>query len=246
MSNIWLVTSAGIKNSLRMKIVLTILILVTLICVGGVMLILCLLLIKPEMESGAPNTAALKEHLSLALYSSSFIGIGVTLNSMMFQTMVKEKARGVLAALLATPLRASDIWVGKSLALFVPGLVLSIIMTVLSLVIINVVYFLPNIGFLASPQMIVTSLVAVPLVYLSFGMLVHLVGLISRPATGNVIAQIFLPVVINLMVQLCIRGVMGADSWQFMVLNLGVALAIGVVVLAVSPRLTAERVVLSG
>jgi ABC-2 type transport system permease protein len=245
-SNIGLVMSAGIKNVFRTKTVAIIMIPIILICVIGVALLLCILLIAPEVESAAPDRAALEGYLSLILYASSFITIGVTLNSLMFQTMVKEKSRGNLAALLATPLKVSDIWVGKSLALFIPGLVLGILLTVLTLVIVNVIYFVPDIGFLCRPGMLISSLVAVPLIYLFFGMLVHLVGLIAKPATGNVIAQVFLPVMANLVIQLAIRNVMDANSWQFMVLNLGIAMVIGIIVLAVRPRLIPERVVLSG
>jgi hypothetical protein len=48
------------------------------------------------------------------------------------------------------------------------------------------------------------------------------------------------------MIQLCIQGVMGADSWLFTASNFGLALVIGIVVLIIKPRLTPERVILSG
>lgn len=246
MSNVGLVMSAGIKNAFRMKIALTILFLITLICVAGVVFCLCVLLIAPEVNSAAPDPAALKGYLSMMLYAVSFIAIGVTLNSFIQQTLVKEKARGNLNALMATPMKLSDIWLGKSLALFIPGLVLGIVLTVLTLIIVNLIYFIPNTGFLCGPEMLISSLVAVPLIYLFFGMLVHLLGLIAKPTTANVIAQIFLPVMANLVIQLTARNVMDANSWHFMVANLGLALVIGIIVLAVRSRLIPERVVLSG
>ena len=193
MSNLGLVTSTGIKNVFRMKIVMAIMIPVMLICVIGVALLLCLLLIAPEAKSATPDRNLLEGYLGLALYASSVIAIGITLNSMLFQTIVREKSRGNLEALLATPLRVTDIWVGKSLALFVPGLALCILLTVLSWIIINAVYFLPDIGLVINPQMFINSLIAIPLMYLFFGMLVHMVGLVTKPQTGNIIAQIFLP-----------------------------------------------------
>jgi ABC-type Na+ efflux pump permease subunit len=121
MRKVWLVTTTGIKNVLRMRIVLVILIPITLICVVGIALLLCLLLIGPEAQSASPDKDLLEGYIGLILYSSTLISIGVTLNSLVFQTMVREKSRGNLAALLATPLKASEIWLGKSLALFIPG-----------------------------------------------------------------------------------------------------------------------------
>jgi ABC-type Na+ efflux pump permease subunit len=229
-----------------MKTALMIMVPVMLICVVGVALLLCILLIAPELASASPDRALLEGYLGLALYTSSLISIGIMLNSTIFQTMVKEKARGNLEALLATPLKVTDIWVGKSLALFIPGLVVGILFTLLAWVVINLIYFLPDIGLVINPQMVVNSLIAVPLMYLFFGMLVHLVGFVTKPATGNVIAQVFLPVMANLAAQLVARGAMDANSWQFMVMNLGIAAVIGVIVLLVRRRLVAERIVLSG
>ncbi|MFP3879873.1 MAG: hypothetical protein ACLFVA_02830 [Dehalococcoidia bacterium] len=246
MSNIGLVIVTGIRNTVRQKVSLIIMVSVTIICVAGVALILCLLTIEPEVESAVPDRTVLEGHLSLILYSTSLLTIGITLNSFIFQTMVREKSRGILNALLATPLKLRDIWIGKSLALFVLGLVLAVVLTALTLVIVNVIYFVPEIGFLFTPAMIVNSLVAVPLIYLSFGLLAHLVGFIIKPATGNIIAQVFLPVMANLGIQLAVRNMMDASSWQFMVLNFGIALVIGVIILGIKPKLVPERVVLSG
>jgi ABC-2 type transport system permease protein len=237
--------SAGMKNAFRMKAGMVILISITLICVIGVALLMCLLLIAPEMESAAPDRQVLEGHLGIILYASSLISIGVALNSLVFQTMVREKTRGNLAALMATPLKVSDIWLGKSLALFVPGLILAIALTLLTFFIVNAIYFLPNFGFVIDWQMMVNSLILVPSMYLLFGMFVHILGLTTKPMTGNVIAQVYLPVIANIMIQLTVRNAMSASSWQFMVMNIGLAVLMGVLVLIMRPRLDAENVMLS-
>lgn len=245
MSDIGLVMSASIRNSFRDKIVAIIMIPVIVICVVGVALLFCLLLVGPEMEKAVPDRAFLESNLALLMYSSSLLTIGITLNSMVFQTMVREKTRGSLAALMATPLRMTEIWMGKSLALFVPGLVLGIVFTVLTLVIVNLIYFVPETGFLFTWEMALLSLVAVPLMYLFFGMLVHLLGYVTKSVTGNVIAQVFLPVMANVGIQLAVRSAMEADSWQFLVLHFGIAAVAGMLVLVFRSRLTPEAVILS-
>jgi hypothetical protein len=135
--------------------------------------------------------------------------------------------------------------VGKSLSIFLPGMVFSILMTVLTLVIVNVFFFMPDIGFIFNWQMLVNSLVGIPLIYLFFGLLAHLVGLIARPVTGNVIAQVFLPVLANIVIQLAVHHVMGANSWQFLAMNFGIAIVIGVIVLVLRRRLVTEKIILS-
>lgn len=246
MSNIGLVTAAGIKSTLRMRVTLMIMVPVLVICAVGVALLLCLLLIAPEVESAVPDRVKLEGYLGLALYASSLLAIGIMLDSFIFQVMVREKTRGNLAALLAAPLKVTDIWVGKSLALFVPGLVLAVILTLLTWVTINIVYFVPDVGWVADVPMFVNSLIMVPLMYFFFGLLAHLVGYTAKPATANVIAQVFLPVMANLAAQLVARGVMDFNSWQFMVMNLGIVAVLLGIVIVLKSRLTTERVILSG
>jgi hypothetical protein len=76
-------------------------------------------------------------------------------------------------------------------------------------------------------------------------LLVHLIGLSGKPATGNVIVQVFLPVFSSLMINLGVHHILDAASWPFAVANLGLAVVIGVIAILLRPRLTAERIVLS-
>jgi hypothetical protein len=115
----------------------------------------------------------------------------------------------------------------------------------LVLVIINVICFLPEFGFVIDWQMMVNSLVLVPVMYLFFGMFVHIIGLTTKPVTGNVIAQVYLPVIANVMIQTVIRTGMNANSWQFMAMNLGLAILLGILVLVMRSHLDPERVMLS-
>jgi hypothetical protein len=85
----------------------------------------------------------------------------------------------------------------------------------------------------------------VPLVYLALTLLVHVVGLAGKPATANIISQIFLPVMTALMINLSVREFPNAGSWLFAIILFGVAAGIGVIILVVRHQLTAEKIVLS-
>ena len=148
-------------------------------------------------------------------------------------------------ALLATPLKVSHLWISKSLAIFLPGLVIGEFLAVVSLFVINFIYFVPKVGFIFNPWIAVSGFIAVPLIYLSLSLLVHLIGLTGKPSTGNVIVQVFLPVFASLMINLILHNILDAASWTFALENLGLALVIGVIAICLRSRLTAERMVLS-
>jgi len=245
MRDIALIAAASIRNNLGSKVIIAVAIAVELICIIAVVVALCLLLIAPAMETDIPDRPALQTYLGVVVYAVCLVGLGVNLNAFGFHTMTREKSRGSIAALLATPLRASYIWIAKSLAVFLPGLVLGVVFALIALLAVNYVYFVPTIGFVFTPWIAISSFVALPLIYLSLSLLVHLIGLTGNPATGNVIVQVFLPVFATLIINLGVRHVLDAASWPFTLASLGLAAAIGIIAILLRPRLTAERIVLS-
>ncbi|MFA5055382.1 MAG: hypothetical protein WC562_04310 [Dehalococcoidia bacterium] len=245
MREISLIIAASVKNNMRMKIIIAVQIAMVLLCVIALVAAFCLLAVAPAMEAEPIDVHALETYLTVIVYSSCLIGLGINMNVFAFQTMTREKSRGNMAALLATPLDIRHIWIAKSLAVYLPGLILGEVLALISLVAVNYIYFVPEVGFLFTPWMAVSGFLAAPLIYLSLSLLVHLVGLTGKPATGNVIVQVFLPVFASLMINLGVHNVLDAASWQFALANLGVALVIGVIAVLLRPRLTKERIILS-
>lgn len=245
MRDITLITTTSIRNNLRLKIIIAVSFVVVLICAISLVVAFCILAIAPAMKAEIPDRHTLEMFLCVVIYSACLIGLGVNMNVFAFQTMTREKSRGNIAALLATPLKVRHIWIGKSLAVFLPGLVLGEVLGLISLLAVNYIYFVPRVGFLLNPWIAISSFVAVPLIYLSLSLLVHIIGLTGKPATGNVIVQIFLPVFASLMINLGIRHVLDAASWSFTLANLGLAVVIGIIAILLRQRLTRERIVLS-
>lgn len=246
MKSTGLIITTGIKNNFRSKIVLITYIIVLLICILGMAVSICLFLIAPEMDKESPDKSRLELYLGLIMYSTSLITVGINLDVFAFQSMTREKSRGVIESLLATPVRAKDIWVGKSMAIFIPGLVLSEIFTLIVLITINYIYFIPDIGFLLNPWIALSSFLAAPLIYLCLSLLTHLIGLTGKPASAHVIVNIFLPVVVSLMINLTVRNILDINSWSFAAVNIGVAAVIFIATIPLLHRLTSEKIVLSG
>jgi ABC-2 type transport system permease protein len=246
MKDIGLLTTAGIRNNLKLKTVGIVFIIITLMLTALVVILFCILLIEPAVNKASPDRAELELYLNLVTYTTCFLALGINLNSYGFQSMTREKTRGNIESLLATPIKIKDIWIAKALAIFIPGLVVGEIFTLITLIAVNYVYFVPSVGFIINPWIAVNSFIAAPLVYLCLGLLAYLIGLTGKPATGNIIAQIFLPVVINIVAQLMIRtDILTFTSWSFMAVNVGLALVIIIITFFLQSRLKKERIILS-
>ncbi|MEA2015880.1 MAG: hypothetical protein U9O59_04135 [Actinomycetota bacterium] len=246
MKDTGLIIKTSIKNNIRFKIPLLVYIIVTLICVVGVTAIFIIISILPEMEKEVPDMYTLELFSGVIVFTTCTIGIGVNLNAFAFHSIIREKTRDNIESLLATPLKASNIWAARSIAIFIPGLVAGEVLTILVIIIVNYIYFIPEIGFILNPWAAVSSFIAVPLVFLALSLLSHLVGLTGRAASANIIVQIFLPVFANVMINLSIHRVLEITSWTFASANFGVAAAIFIISIFLKGRLKKERIILSG
>ena len=245
MRNVILITVSSIRNNLKSKALTVVFVCVTLMIAAGLALFFCLLLITPAMHASVPDRTQLELCLSLIMYTTCLICSGINLNVFAFQSMTKEKSRGNIESLMATPLGVKDIWIAKSLAVFIPGMVLGEILTLAALLAVNYIYFVPRIGFIYTHWIGLASFLAVPLIYLCLSFLVHLIGLTGKPATGNVVVQVFLPITLTLMINLMLRHILDAASWPFTLANFGIAAVITVIVIFLQPRITRERIILS-
>jgi ABC-2 type transport system permease protein len=168
-----IVMQSAVRTSLRLRSVIIVSTAVVFICIIGVAAIFATQFIGPEVKAATPDRAALANYFGLILFTTCFISLGIFASVNAFQSLTREKSRGNIQALLATPLAPSDIWLGKSLAVFLPGLVFAAVMTIAACLVLNFVYFVPHIGFLLTPWMLISNLIAVPLVYLALMLLVH-------------------------------------------------------------------------
>lgn len=246
MKNTGLLISTDIKNNFSSKSIAAIWYSIAVLLVVAVVVLFCVLLIGPEMEKSVPDRTKLDIYLSVILYSASIIGLGVNLNSLGVTSMMREKSRGNIQSLLVTTLNLREIWIGKSLAIFIPGLIIGELITLVTLIIINYIYFVPTIGFLFNPWVAVTSFIVFPLIYLFQGLLVCLVGLTGKPVNANIIGQIFLPVYVNIVIQLPLRtDFMDYTSWHFVLVNTAVVIIIAIIIMILQHRATKEKVALS-
>ncbi len=246
MKNIGILINANIKNNFSAKSVAIIWYSTALLLVAAMTALFGILLIAPEMGKISPDKAKLDLYLGVILFTASLLGLGINLNALGFTSMIKEKSRGNIQSLMATPIRLKDIWIGKSLAVFIPGLIIGEFLTLITLLIVNYIYFVPTIGFLFNPWIAITCFIVFPAMYLCFGLLVYLIGLTGKPVNANIAALVFLPLFVNIVVQLPLRSnFMDFTSWHFTLVNIGITLVIGIILAILQFRLSKERVTLS-
>jgi hypothetical protein len=236
---------AHLRNSYRLKGAVFVMFGVSVLLIAGLMALVCVLAIVPETRSPNPNAAEAARYLGLIVYGTGLLVMGINLNVFTANNLVKEKAQRLFESILAGPVGVRTLWMAKSLAVFLPGLVFCEAFAIASFLGVNTLIIAPRMGFLASPTMIFNGLALVPILYFPLCCLVLLVGLSANPISGNVIANIAFAALVTLLINLVTRAGLDVGSSVFTLVHLALAGGVGLLVFVLQLRLTKERVVLS-
>jgi hypothetical protein len=162
-------------------------------------------------------------------------------------TILKEKIDGSLQSLLATPIRPWELWIAKSMAIFVPGYLFAAISTLILLWTINLTAAMPFLGYYIMPASLMwLGFIVNPLLLLAIQLLVVMLSLINNPDIG--IAPTFL-VGFGLMMGIPLgiaTKVIDLASRTFCLYYLLAAVVLLAVNLFLCLLLTKENIILSG
>jgi len=160
--------------------------------------------------------------------------------------VVKEKVNGNIASLMATTLTPREIWWGKSLAIFIPGYVISIISTMIVLLAVNLSVIVPATGdFLLPLPLFIVSLILNPLLLLGLLLFIILFSLANNPDIA--ITPSFL-VGFGLMMGIPLgmaSGAINLASWSFSLWYLAGVIIVWIAIFFLTRILTKENIVLS-
>jgi len=160
--------------------------------------------------------------------------------------IIKEKVNGNIASLLATPLSPKEIWIGKSLTIFLPGFAISIVSTLIVLLAVNFIVISPATGsFVLTAPLLVTGFLINPLMFFGLLLFTVLFSLANNPDIA--IAPSFL-IGFGLMIGIPLgvaTGVINLASWSFSLWYLAGTVVIWAIVCCLSRLLTKENIVLS-
>ena len=160
--------------------------------------------------------------------------------------IAKEKAKGPIESLLATPLTARGVWIGKSLAIFLPAYVMGLSATLIVILALNLAAILPTTGHFVLPlPAAFTSFLFLPLFLFALVLLGIIFSLITNPVIGQTVI-IFVGVVLMQVVgQVGGRFLWLLTSWDYALYNLAGAALLGIIAFYLSRSLTKERIILS-
>ncbi len=160
--------------------------------------------------------------------------------------VAKEKARGPIESLLATPLTSRGVWVGKSLAIFLPAYVMGLTSTLIVILVMNFAAILPTTHhFVLTPPQALTGFLLLPLLMLALMSVGVLFSLITNPVVGQTIVIFAGIVLMQVVAQVGARITWLLASWDYALYNLAGAVLLGILALYLSRFLSKERIILS-
>ncbi len=160
--------------------------------------------------------------------------------------VTREKANGNIDALMASPVSPRELWLGKSLAIYIPAYIIAFVAAVIVVLVINLGVLLPaGAGFVLPLPALALGLVMNPLLFLALLLFMQLFALTNNPDIA--MAPSFI-LGFGLMMGMPVGLGMGwfdILSWSFALWYLlGTAVLLGAVLLF-SLALTRQNIVLS-
>jgi ABC-2 type transport system permease protein len=156
-----------------------------------------------------------------------------------------EKVKRSMESLLCTPLSLKQICLGKSLAVFLPSVILGLVFTFAGIAGINGFFIAPQLGHLIMPGAapLVAILVTVPLIVFFLASLTVALQLIITNIRWINAALIGVIFGVGFGLSPALR--FGSESWSIVFISLGVAAALALVTIYLSRLLSKEKIVLS-
>jgi ABC-2 type transport system permease protein len=157
-------------------------------------------------------------------------------------SVIVDKAKRNIESLMATPVNIKQIWLGKSLAVTLPSLIVGITIAVLSYLVMNIWFVTPKTGIFMIPNIwaIVSALLFVPVLLFAIVSIVTYIQLVvTNPRIGNfVFSGIFFLLLIGV-------NTLSGAGLSFALIYLGVIIVCTVISYILSFSLTKEKVLLS-
>ena len=247
MKGMLVVLQSDVRDILRSKGFLIVAIIIGVLIVGAAVgipiAIHSWLVTAPAWEEAKP---LLELFMGLAANYMPLIALFACIVTWGIDPIAKEKAKGAIESLLATPLTARGVWLGKSLAIFLPAYIMGLAGTLIVVLTMNLAAILPTTGHFVLPLAeAFTGFLFLPLLMLGLVLVGIVFSLITNPVIGQTII-IFVGVVMMQVV-----GTVGGRiwwllaSWDYALYNLAGAAILGILAFYLSRSLTKERIVLS-
>jgi ABC-type Na+ efflux pump permease subunit len=159
-------------------------------------------------------------------------------------SVILDKAKRNIESLMATPVNLNQIWIGKSLAVTLPSIIIGIGVAVVMYVVMNVAFVIPRTGqfIIPDPLAIMSTFIIVPILVFAIVMIVINVQLvISNPRIANFV---FTGIFLILLFGVNALGGLGIEV-SFGLIYIGAIVICAAISWILSRSLTREKVILS-
>jgi len=196
-----------------------------------------------EQELGpADLQAAIQAFLNTIVYTLPLVLIMLFCSFLSAYAVIMDKAKRTLESLLATPASLRQVWLGKSLAVALPSIVITLLALLIVVIVVNQVFVVPTIGVFLVPSMLslVAALLIIPVMTFFVVCIASFLQLImANPRIANfAFMAIFLGIYFATITEL-------VASWDFSLIYLIVTILLAAVTLVLGRFLSKEKVVLS-
>ncbi len=160
-------------------------------------------------------------------------------------SVILDKAKRNIESLMATPISIRQIWMGKSLAVTFPSLIIGVSVSIVFYLVMNPAFVIPKTNSFVFPDAmaVVSTLIIVPILIFSIVAIVVYVQLtIANP---RVASFVFTGIFIGLVLGVNALGAQGTSTGILPLIYLGVIGLCAGISAILSRRLTKEKVTLS-
>lgn len=240
MKKICSIIKVNLKNNLQSLSLVCVNLGISLIC-SVVIGVIGIQIINPLIKAGRMNSEHFSYILGILAYSTTLIVAGINFSTLFATPLTREKIRGNIECLLASGTDAKKLWLAKSIALFIPGLISGIVFSIGIIISEEVIFAAHGYKLILSTGIVVSTYIAVPAAYFGVSLLVNLVGLIGRVADAVPIPIIFVAGVPAVMIRIAVN----ASTSIFLILNLAIAVIMIALSFIFQSKLNTEGTVLA-
>jgi ABC-2 type transport system permease protein len=160
-------------------------------------------------------------------------------------SVVVDKAKRNIESLMATPVSINQIWLGKSLAVTLPSMIIGLTVAIVGYLVINIGFVVPKAGSFIFPDIlaIISAIIIVPvLLFTIVTIVIYIQLIISNPRIANFV---FTGIFLLLLFGMNAMGGLGISISYFALAYLGAIILFAGVSFILSRSLTKEKVLLS-
>jgi ABC-type Na+ efflux pump permease subunit len=245
MNKIWVIATKDIKEAFRSRSTYIFIVIMLLLAITYFSSYSALInRLHNENASQTAIISASQAYLTNLIYVIPMIYSILICSIFANYSVTLDKAKRNIESLMATPVRLSQVWLGKSLAVTLPSIIIGIAVAILVYIVMNFLVVIPQTGVFIFPNVvaIVTLFILVPLLIFTIVTIVIDVQLIiSNPRVANLVfTGIFLLFFFGV-------NVLGSLNIQFAfeLFYIGLIAVGALISWGLSRSLTREKVILS-